>query len=402
MYKSYHKKLVAGALFVSTVLLGTACNASSTMDTKGFSKEVIAAVGPANAKVSDTVKKRYAHNGKLVVDGGVTYPIVHGKTGSYYVNEAAHKTAYHKGKRATANEIKAWDIDVMPDGTGLPEGEGSVEEGDELYEEKCQACHGDFGAGNGLYPKLTMGNAYELQKTLKNQRHARDDDGPKRCFGSYWPRASTLWWYIKTGMPHQAPMSLTTHQVYALAAYILSINEIKIDGEELDDDYVLNREKFLKIQMPNKDGFEPQIDGPKGEDNARAYFNNPLNYGNGVRCMKNCFEGAPKVQRIEHAISDFTPALSEARTLPKKAKSAAGNEAEKTYKSSCAVCHATDAMGAPAVGDKKAWAAVLKKGIDKVYTNGIKGINGMPPKGGTSLDDAKFKAVVDYMVSQSK
>ena len=59
-------------------------------------------------------------------------------------------------------------------------------------------------------------------------------------------------------------------------------------------------------------------------------------------------------------------------------------------------------MGAPAVGDKKAWAATLKKGIDKVYHNAIHGINGMPPKGGTSLEDAKVKAVVDYMVSQSK
>ena len=66
------------------------------------------------------------------------------------------------------------------------------------------------------------------------------------------------------------------------------------------------------------------------------------------------------------------------------------------------MCHGSDAMGAPVVGDKKAWDAVLKKGIDAVYTNGIKGINGMPPKGGTSLDDKAFKEVVDYMISQGK
>ena len=70
---------------------------------------------------------------------------------------------------------------------------------------------------------------------------------------------------------------------------------MEIDGELVDDEYVLDREKFLKIVMPNVDGFEPEINGPKGQDNAREYFNNPLNYGNGVRCMKDCFEGEPEV-----------------------------------------------------------------------------------------------------------
>ena len=170
MYKSYHKKIVAGTLLASVVFLGTACNASNgtkdtaeakstataaalPMNTEGFTKREIDAVGPLTPILSDSVKNTYDHNGKLVIDGGVTYPIVNGKTGAYYVNEEAHKTPFHKGKTATANEQKAWDIDVMPDGTGLPEGEGSVEDGDEIYEAKCQSCHGDFGAGAGLYPR---------------------------------------------------------------------------------------------------------------------------------------------------------------------------------------------------------------------------------------------------------
>jgi len=66
------------------------------------------------------------------------------------------------------------------------------------------------------------------------------------------------------------------------------------------------------------------------------------------------------------------------------------------------VCHATDAMGAPAVGNKKAWEIVMKKGIDSVYANAIDGVNGMPAKGGTSLDDAKMKKIVDYMIEASK
>ena len=419
MYKSYHKKIVVSTLLASVVFLGTACNASNDaktaekapavatakMDNTGFTKREIDAVGPANAMVSDSVKKTYEHNGKLAIDGGVIYPIVNGKTGVYFVNESAHKTAFNKGKTATANEQKAWNIDVMPDGTGLPEGSGSVEDGDELYEEKCQSCHGDFGAGAGLYPRLTVGNAEEMQKTMMLQRTEPDSDGPQRAFGSYWPYASTLWWYIKTGMPHQAPMSLTNDEVYALSAYILNINEMSIDGVEVDDEYVLDREKFLKIVMPNVDGFEPKINGPKGQDNARAYFNNPLNYGNGVRCMNDCFEGKPEVARIVFALTDFTPPLSSEKTLPAVDPDAGPVHAGKSaYDTSCSMCHADGAMDdAPSVGDKAAWTTVLKKGLDTVNKNALDGINAMPPKGGAmDLTEAQLKEVVDYMVGASK
>ncbi len=419
MYKSYLKKIVSSSVVASVVLLGTACNASNDNDKKVESTKVEAkkvetkktetksttsnpSVGPAVADVSDTVKRTYA-NGKKVIDGGVTYPVVNGKTSSYYVNEKAHKLALNYGRPATPNEIKAWDIDVMPDGTGLPEGSGSVEDGDELYEEKCVSCHGDFGAGSGSYPKLTAGNAYEMQKTLVNQRLKPDDDGPKRTFGSYWPQASTLWWYIKTGMPHPAPMSLTNDEVYAITAYILSINEIKIDGVLVDDDYVLNREKFLKIKMPNRDGFIPKIDGPKGPDNVRAFYDDVSNYGNGTRCMKDCFDGEPKVQKIKLAISDFSPPLSNEKSLPATPKSAkAENPGKKVYEKKCSLCHGNDAMGAPVVGNKEAWAKVLKQDKETIYKNAINGKNGMPPKGGTTLSDDEIKQVVDYMIESSK
>ena len=375
MFKSYHK------LFLSAA--------------------VVAAVA-TSAIAGDTGGSRTYANGKKVIDGGDTYPVKNGKTSSYFINEKAHKTKFSKGRVPTADEIAAWNIDVMPDGTGLPEGHGTVEEGDSLYEEKCAACHFDFGTGGSGYPALQKGNAYEGQKSLTNQRVDGNDDGPIRVFGTYWPRASTLWWYIKTGMPHPAPMSLSTNEVYALVAYIISINELKIDGEELDDDYDLNREKFLKLVMPNKDGFVPKIDGPNGVENTRKYFNDFKNYGNGTRCMKNCFDGKPVLARISGSgISDYQPPISEKKDLPVKK---AGSEVpgKKTYEASCAVCHGTDAMGAPEVGNKKAWAAVLKKGIDKVYNNAIHGINGMPPKGGTSLPDDKIKEVIDYMVGASK
>ncbi|MEA3455465.1 MAG: c-type cytochrome [Campylobacterota bacterium] len=376
MFKSYHKVLL------STVLVAAAAST---------------AVFAGDKSVSDT----YA-NGKKVIDGGVTYPVVEGKSSSYHVNQKVSEGGFALGRKPTDNEIKAWDIDVMPDGTGLPEGQGTVEEGDEIYEAKCASCHFDFGTGGAGYPALQGGNAIEGQKSLTNQRNGPDDDGPIRVFGTYWSQASTMWWYIKTGMPHPAPMSLTDDEVYALTAYIISINELEIDGEELDDEYELNKEKLMKLVMPNKDGFEPNIDGPTGPDDVRAYFADTKNYGNGTRCMENCFEGKPILARISGAgISDYQPPISNKKELPPK-KEGVEVPGEKTYNASCAVCHATDAMGAPAVGDKKAWEALLAKGMDEVYANAINGINGMPAKGGTTLDDAKLKEVVDYMVNKSK
>jgi len=344
---------------------------------------------------------------KASIDGGVMYPIANGKTGPYYVNEKAHSGVINFGRTPTEKEYEEWDSDIMADGTGLPEGEGSVEDGEEIYESKCVMCHGDFGSGGGGYPSLSKGNAYELHETLTNQRIKPDTDGPVRVFGTYWPKASTLWWYIKDAMPHPMTDSLSDDEVYSLVAYILNINEMEIDGEEVDDEYVLTREKFLKIKMPNENGFEPKIDGPNGPDNVRKYFSNPANFGAqkvdpAKRCMTNCQEPTAKVVYIQGAgINDFHPPLSAVRDLPKE-EASTSFDAPKAYEANCAMCHGADGMGAPVVGDKAAWAAVTAKGLDKVYSNGIHGINGMPPKGGSDLSDANFKSVVDYMINKSK
>jgi len=350
----------------------------------------------------------YNFNGKKVVDGGVTYPVVDGKTGPYYVNEQISKISFNKGREATSAEIKAWDVDVMYNGP-FPEGHGTAEEGEEVYEEKCVACHGDFGTGGsniGLYPALSKGNAYELQQTLTNQRINPGDEGPVRVFGSYWPYPSTAWWYIKTGMPHPAPKSLTNDEVYALVAYMANINELKMkDGTEIDEEFELNQDNFGDIDMPNVNGFVPQITGANGVENIRNLLNTPSIYGARTlkdgRCMTNCQKDTAKVVHITIEQKDFLPPLSEERSLPKE-KGGADDKAKDVYEASCAMCHDSGAAGAPIKGDKKAWASFLKKGIDKVYTNGINGINAMPPKGGTTLSDAEFKSVVDYIVNQSK
>jgi len=342
------------------------------------------------------------------IDGGVMYPVQNGMTGPYRVNEKAHTGAIKFGRTPTEKEYEEWNTDVMADGTGLPEGEGSVEDGEEIYESKCVMCHGDFGSGGGGYPSLSKGNAYDLHKTLTNQRIKPDTDGPVRVFGTYWPQASTLWWYIKDAMPHPMTGSLSDDEVYALVAYILNINEMEIDGVEVDDEYVLNREKFLKIKMPNRDGFEPKIDGPNGPDNVRKYFSNPDNFGAqkvkpSERCMTNCQEPTAKVVYIKNGgISDFHPPLSAVRDLPKEENSAASSfDAKQAYADNCAMCHDTGA--APAPGDKAAWKPLIAQGMETLYKHGIEGTDlGMPPKGGSSLSDTQFKSVVDYIVSTVK
>ena len=342
---------------------------------------------------------------KAAIDGGVTYSVSNGKFGTYYVNEKAHNSKINFGRKPTDAEYAEWNSDVMANGEGLPEGEGSVEDGEEVYEAKCVMCHGDFGSGGGGYPSLAKGNAVDLHKTLTNQRIKPDTDGPTRVFGTYWPMASTLWWYIKDAMPHPQTDSLSDDEVYALVAYILNINEFVIDGQEVDDEFVLNREKFLKIKMPNANGFEPNITGPNAPANIRAYYANPANFGAqkvkpSERCMHDCQEKTAQVVYIKNGgISDFNPPLNNKRDLPKEKKDSANFDAPKAYADNCAMCHESGA--APSASDKTGWATIMEKGLDKVYAAGIKGTEaGMPAKGGSSLSDTEFKTVVDYIVGK--
>ncbi len=337
------------------------------------------------------------------IAGGVVYPIVDGKTGPYYVNEKAISMKLNHGRVPTTNELEAWNKDIMADGTGLPEGEGSVADGEMIYEKQCVSCHGDFGSGGGGYPALSKGNAVTLQKTLTNNRW-RDPqaEGPTREFGSYWPQASTMWWYIRDAMPHPKSKTLTTDETYALTAYMLNINEMEVDGVEVDYDYVLTREKFLKIKMPNENGFEPNIAGPNALVNVRAYYANPANFGGekvnpSERCMTDCQEKSAVVTRVENGgISDFHPAMTAVRDLPEQEAKAL--DVKEAYANNCAMCH--DSGVAPTVGDKAGWSRFIAKGMDKVYSNGINGTEyGMPAKGGASLSDSDFKKVVDYVIN---
>jgi cytochrome c len=142
------------------------------------------------------------------------------------------------GRPATPDEIKLWDIDVRPDGKGLPDGSGTVAQGKQVFADNCAACHGDNGQG-GIKDRLVGG-----QGTLAT-------DKPIKTVGSFWPYATTLFDYIHRAMPYPTPGSLSNNDTYAVVAYILGLNEI------LPADGKVDRASLPNIKMPNRDGFIP-------------------------------------------------------------------------------------------------------------------------------------------------
>ncbi|MBW6489327.1 c-type cytochrome [Sulfurimonas sp.] len=375
------------------IILGVSVVASSALFFTGCLGSSAEAIN--SAKVQTAANGMYNPT-KDALDGGVTYKRANGMYTAYALNEQS-TAGVNFGRAPTPNELKAWDTDIMPDGTGLPEGSGTVDDGEELYDRDCAVCHGEFGAGGKGYPTLTGGSL----ASLTNQRTCPGKDAPNRTIGSYWPQASTLIWYIRDAMPYANPKSYSPNEMYAVTAYLLKENGVQIEGQDIEE---LNQDNFKKIVMPNRNGFYPDIDGPNGVENVRAFFAEPKNFGAvGTRCMTNC--GKESVARIGNEITGVVPAYSTVRNLPKvdPSKGGAVSEAQKLYEKSCAVCHKTDAMGAPAVGDRGAWETIMEQGLDKVNSHAINGLGNMPPKGGAmDLSDDQVKEIVKFMVESSK
>lgn len=142
------------------------------------------------------------------------------------------------GRIALKEEVAAWDIDIRPDGKGLPKGKGTVAQGEGIYTEACAVCHGDFGEGIDRWPVLAGGKG-----TLEEER-------PEKTIGSYWPYLSTVYDYIRRAMPFGNARSLSDDEVYALTAYVLYLNDI-VDDEEFE----LSSENFKEIRLPNEANF---------------------------------------------------------------------------------------------------------------------------------------------------
>jgi S-disulfanyl-L-cysteine oxidoreductase SoxD len=140
------------------------------------------------------------------------------------------------GKPIDEAAIAAWDISILPDGTGLPKGSGTPSQGAPIFAEKCAACHGDNGKGGeaaALVSDRELAGISAAQKTIRN----------------FWPYSTTIFDFIRRAMPAQMPHSLTDDEVYALTAYILAGNKL------IGADDTMDAQSLPKVKMPNRDNF---------------------------------------------------------------------------------------------------------------------------------------------------
>jgi S-disulfanyl-L-cysteine oxidoreductase SoxD len=180
------------------------------------------------------------------------------------------------GRAATPAEVAGWDIDVRPDGQGLPPGKGSVKDGEQVYMARCAACHGEFGESAGRWPQVAGGNG------------SLSSDDPIRTVGSYFPYLSSVFDYVRHAMPFGDSQSLSNDELHAVVAYMLFLNDI------VDDKFVLSRETFGQVKMPNQGGF---YDDDR-ETAEKAFWN-------AAPCMKDCKPPATTTGRAR--VIDVTP-----------------------------------------------------------------------------------------------
>jgi cytochrome c len=182
------------------------------------------------------------------------------------------------GREAKPEEIAGWDIDIRPDGQGLPPGKGTVKEGEAIYVQQCAACHGEFGESAGRWPIVAGGEG------------SLATHDPVKSIGSYWPYASTVIDYIRRAMPFGNAQSLSNDELYAVTAYVLYLNDIL-----KDESFELNATTFKTIRLPN----EPNFRDDDRETVEKALWRK-------TPCMTNCLPGQAKVTGRARVI-DVTP-----------------------------------------------------------------------------------------------
>ena len=188
------------------------------------------------------------------------------------------------GREASPQEVAAWDIDVRPDGQGLPKGSGTVAQGEEIFQTQCAACHGEFGEGKDRWPAVAGGLG-----SLKNDR-------PDKTVGSFWPYPATIFDYVRRAMPFGNSQSLSPDELYALTAYILFLNDVSKDPK-----LELSERNLASLKMPNADQF---YDDDR-EKTERSFWNRKP-------CMKDC---KSKIEVLGRArVLDVTP---ESKTAPR-------------------------------------------------------------------------------------
>ncbi|HEY5307139.1 MAG TPA: c-type cytochrome, partial [Casimicrobiaceae bacterium] len=294
---------------------------------------------------------------------------------------AAPPPKYGFGQPATPAEIAGWDIDVRPDGTGLPRGQGSVAQGQTIYDEKCASCHGTFGESNS-YLQIAGGVG------------SLGTDQPVRTTGSKLNYATTLWDYINRAMPFNAPKSLTPDEVYALTAYVLNLNDI------LPADAVLDQQSLPAVKMPNRDGLTT-AHGFMRRDGVPDTRN--------VACMKDCATEVGLTSQIpDYAQDQHGNLADQARMLaPAPARGTPKNGLDLARAAACTACHGVTEMvlgppfrdvAAKYAGDSTAEPRL----VAKVKAGGSGNWGALPMPAQAQVQDATVRAIVQWILAGAK
>lgn len=140
------------------------------------------------------------------------------------------------GESVSAEEIASVDFTVLPNGDGLPGGSGTAASGAMVYQQYCFACHGEKGTGG-------------VNDTLAGGHGSMTSDRPQKTVGSFWPYATTIFDYVRRAMPLSSPGVLTNDQLYAVTAYLLYINDVIGENDEI------SAKTLPDVRMPNRDNF---------------------------------------------------------------------------------------------------------------------------------------------------
>lgn len=288
--------------------------------------------------------------------------------------------AWHAlGKPLGEDEIASWDIDVRPDGAGLPPGHGSVEEGQAVYDTHCASCHGTFGESTDY---LALAGGVGSLRTAT----------PQRTVGSKLPYATTLWDYINRAMPFTRSKTLSVNEVYAVTAYVLNLNDI------VPADAVLDEHSLPKVEMPNRKGFT-QAHGMLRADGKPDVHNRA--------CMTDCVNGPVRIS--SELPAGFTAQLygdlgDHFRHFKAPASDASPSPAALAATNGCLACHAPaqTRVGPAFVDVARRYATVngaQAQLAQKVRAggSGVWGSAMMPPQ--TTVTDAELTQILHWILA---
>ena len=334
---------------------------------------------------------------------------------------AQQKPWDHLGRDATPAEVKAWDIDVRPDFKGLPKGSGTVSKGEEVWEAKCASCHGSFGESNEVFTPIIGGTTKADIERGRVKNLEQGSTFPQKTTIMKVATVSTIWDYINRAMPWNAPKTLTTEEVYATTAYLLSLAEIVPADFELSDKNIADVQK----RMPNRNGMV--FHEPLWKVSGKGDVNN-------VACMKNC----PVDEKIHSSLPDFArdahgniqeqnrvigpvrgadttkpapasmPAKGAAAAAPVVVAAAGGGDAKGLLAANaCTACHGINnkivGPGFNEILAKQKGQADLEGYLVNKIKNGGSGVYGavpMPPQ--AQLSDADAKTIAKWIASGAK